>query len=216
MGLSPLLCGAWDGCSAFVSWNPSGTAGTLLRVRVRQPGGEWGAWRNVGRVHTRGWAVVQMTREGWELQAQAAPASVLKPLESAWETAAEVTFARSRCAFRFELSPAAKAVRIPAGTMISAMVDMAACAYVTQEEILLQPGEGVQTEMNAAQPGAWAQIDAPGDFTDRSAFPGLTVFNATPSTNDTEPTGRDFTVLAHTHPGGPFAVAKTGRRASSQ
>ena len=217
MNLSPLIAGAWDGCSAWLQWTPSDSAplGYLVRVRLRpKTEAEWGKWIAVSptKPFTKAWASVQMVREGWQMQAQVAvkeevesgelsverkkessaavSASQLSTLNSQpWQTATEVTFARCTARFTFERAASVKAIEVIPGTIFSAMVDLAGCSYIFTgpDPLILQPGTTTECEMEAVHLSAWCQLDAPGDFLARPVV-GLTVTNTTPSVNDVTPT----------------------------
>ena len=221
MNLSPLLAGAWDGCSAWLQWNPvPAPLGYLVRVRLRpSESAEWGNWIAVGglRPFTKAWASVQMVRDGWQMQAQVAVNVANQPGQPLldWETATEVTFARSTARFAFARAASVKVIEVVPGTIFSAMVDMAGCSYVFTgpDPLILQPGTTTECEMEAVHLSAWCQLDAPGDFLARPVV-GLTVTNTTPSVNDVTPTDppRDWTLLAKAHPGGPGVIVPTGRK----
>lgn len=219
--LNPLVCGQWDGANLWVQWDDQlhrsdiQSPAYLIRVRLRpNPDAPWDRWRVVGAANpfTRPWAKVQLVRAKWEAQAQVAMANAdgSLPAEEAWETAAEVTFARGSAPFRFE-NASPREIELPAGATFDAMVDRAACSYRLTAPLTV-PAQGSATAvMDAVQTTAWMQIDAAGDFVSRNQVRGLTVTNTGPSEGDVEPTGRDFTKLEAVAPGGPGRIVRTGR-----
>jgi hypothetical protein len=190
-----------------------------VQVRIRAAGTEWGPWRTIGEPTAKCYRVVPMMREGWQVQAQVAvaPPAPVPPAPAAvpaWENATEVTFDRSRATFTFLLAPQRKALTLPAGAIVSAVVDQFGCSYRLAAELDLEPGIAATVSMDAVHLSGWCQLDYPGHFTSKS-IPGVTVTNAMPSANDLIPTSNPaaaFTVLSkQAHPGGPGIVVKTGR-----
>lgn len=198
--------GQFDGCNLWMQWDLGAAEGIGYRVqwRSRLPGGEWGEWQTLGQIVTRPWLSLPLWREGHEVQAAVAEDREGAPIVQAQE----VTFRKPFCRFelRNERPIGGRVARFEPGTKFICTVDEAPCAYVLQDDLLLEPGESSETVMLAASAVGWSQLDAPDDFFIRPAL-GVVLRNVEPSTQDVEPTGRDYTVMQAVKPDGPMLVS---------
>lgn len=205
--MNPLVCGRWDGVHLWVQWDDVvGVPGYWLEYRIGQTPDEFAPWVRVGGLEPlqRSWLSLPAHREGWFAQARVAVADG----EPQWHLASEVTFLRSRCSF--EIRSERRPVEYRAGDEFACVIDGAACVYRLDEDIHLEAGGSAQVEMYAVLGSGWSQLDHPDHFRINPSL-GLTIRNLSPSADDTEPTGRDYTRLEKLPMSSPLRVVKTGR-----
>lgn len=217
MNLSPVVCGRWDGCSIWIQWDSAtGATGAVVRVRLR-PGAhgvplrserersrmEWREWQE-HPVKERDWLALPLWRYDWDAEVE-----VRAEGGELWERADEVTFEGATCVFEFYSQAGAA---LPAGEVIGAVVDGAACVYKTRESLVLPPGEAVRCECVAVHGTGWAHLDKAGDFLQEAR--GIRVGNVEPSVNALRRTGRTFTTLERIETPGPLAMVRMGKAVS--
>jgi hypothetical protein len=196
--LNPLICGTWDGCSAWLQWTPldsSGAAEYEIELRYRRTGNDpWGGWMRISpRQGPKSiWAVVPTWKEGWQCQARVRVKTEEAAPEANWELASEVTF--TRCSALFEFSSSKYDAHFHAGTVFHSQVDGAACAYELKEELEVKIGVPARTRMEATGTSGYFQLDHAGHFIVRPSF-GVVIQNIEPSVEDVQLTGRDYTEI---------------------
>lgn len=222
MGLNPLICGEWDGCSLWMQWTPADPEEkTLYEVQIRlrkNEAQEWPEWMTIVPQggERKAWAVIPTWKQNWQAEARVRinpgadgpPSHEATADDAGWEHASEVTF--NRCTCLFEISSEKNDAHFPAGTTFHCQVDAAACSYRLKEEINVPAGGRFDVEMESLGSGGYFQLDYPGHFDFRPIF-GVRIKNLEPSKEDVKPTGRAFTEIRQKEVPDPVAIVVTPR-----
>ena len=201
--LEPLIAGKWSGHTLWLQFNAvEAPDGFCVEISVRPNAEAPDRWVKLDNGRSRkSWLVVPIWREGHLVQARVK----VNGAEGDAELARECEFRKCRC--KLAVQAGAGPLRYDAGTMFHAQVDGAACGFTIEQDVDL-PARGM-TVVPAVSliSSGFAQLDHEAHF-EMQPGNGVRIWNVDPSTNDTELTGRDFTVLCRLPMDGPLALVR--------
>ncbi len=179
--MNPLFATAWDGCHAFIRWE-IGAGPCLIRVRYREPGGDWRKWLDVGGGPVWGGRFKLPTHRPSNFMQVELALAADDAASRVWVPARIAKIVKVRATFTLD---AAKACRLDAALPLAALVRTEMASFLPAKTLQFIAGEH-QFDLESAQSSPFNELDRPGEFV-CEPVQGVRITNLTPSTPALEP-----------------------------